>query len=394
MRRSWISRVLTFTAATVAVAGLMPAAAAAHPPVTPSAVVLNVQTYNLDLGADLTPLFGATSLPGMAAAAAGIYADVEASKPAERMQAIADIIAAQPPEVVGLQEVATWQVAPYSVVGGYPVATGPYMTTYDFLGMLLDDLAAAGTPYTAEAEDVTFDSAASVPIAVPISATLAGRYIDRNVILVSNTLERRATISNGQGHNYAAALPVTILGQTIAVHRGWASIDINTRGRMIRFFDTHLEAYGYPPYKDQIRNPQSVELGANASAAVAAGYQAIVVGDMNARPTMCTNWRQPPDPQDLNVVAYGNLQAAGLREVWPLVHSDAPCGPAGWTSGEDSLDGPNTLSHRIDDVFLSNGFSALEAAVVGNTDADRTVSGLWPSDHASTVAKIRLDVAH
>jgi hypothetical protein len=70
-----------------------------------------------------------------------------------------------------------------------------------------------------------------------------------------------------------------------------------------------------------------------------------------------------------------------------------PCDPASWTSGQDSLTGPNTLTHRIDDVFVSSGFSALQSFVVGGTDAERTSDGLWPSDHASTVGKLRLDAA-
>ena len=45
-------------------------------------------------------------------------------------------------------------------------------------------------------------------------------------------------------------------------------------------------------------------------------------------------------------------------------------------------------------MFVGAGFSALKAEVVGDEQADRTPSGLWPSDHASTWAKIRLDNAN
>jgi endonuclease/exonuclease/phosphatase family metal-dependent hydrolase len=78
-----------------------------------------------------------------------------------------------------------------------------------------------------------------------------------------------------------------------------------------------------------------------------------------------------------------------------MVYPKAPCGSVGWTSGQDSLTGPSsTLDHRIDDVFVSKQFSALEAVVVGEEQSDRsTPNGLWPSDHASTWAKIRLDNA-
>ncbi len=359
--------------------------------VTPSAVTLNVETYNLDLGADLTPLFGASDIASLTAAASQIYADMQASLPAERMRAIAAIIARQRPGVAGLQEVAKWAVAPYTMVGGYPVATGPYQTTYDFLGLLLADLARLGAPYEAVSTNVNFDSSV-VPVAIPISATMAARYTDRNVILVSKALLRQASATNPQQGNYQARFSVTLLGQTIPVNRGWASIDISQRGRTFRFFDTHLEAYGLPPLQDQIRNPQAAEL---ASLVTASPYPVAVVGDINARPAMCATWRQPPDPQDANTVAYATLTEAGLSEVWPLVHPKAPCSPASWTSGQTSLAGPvSTLSHRIDDVFLSTGFTALQTSVVGDSVADLSQpDGLWPSDHASTVAKVRLDAA-
>lgn len=367
------------------------ASAAVASPETPAAVTVDVQTYNLDLGADLTPLFGATSLPTLISGAAHIYADVVASEPAQRMAAIAAIIAEQRPDVVGLQEVATWQLAPYALVRGVPVLTGDYQSSFDFLRLLLDDLGSRGVPYEAVSTNTDFDSASAVPIPVPVSATTAARYVDRNVILVSKGLERHASVGNAHNAAFAAAFTVTLLGTVTREDRGWASIDVTERGRTFRFFDTHLEAYGAPPFDDQIRNPQAIEL---AGLADASPYPTVVVGDINARPSMCVTWRQPPDPQDGNIVAYQVLQQARLAESWPLAHPSTPCDPASWTSGQNSLAGPNTLTHRIDDVFVSSGFSALQSFVVGETDAERTQpDGLWPSDHASTVAKLRLDAA-
>jgi len=383
--KRFLSLVVAGAATLAAASG---AGAAAAPLETPAAVTVDVQTYNLDLGADLTPLFGASSLSTLISGAAHIYSDVVASEPVQRMAAIAAIIAKQRPEAVGLQEVATWQLAPYTLVGGVPVLTGAYQSSFDFLGLLLDDLRSRGVPYDAVSANTNFDSASAIPIPVPISATTAARYIDRNVILVSKGLQRHASVGNAQNADFAAAFVVTLLGTVIREDRGWASIDVTERGRTFRFFDTHLEAYGAPPFDDQIRNPQAVEL---AGLADASPYPSVVVGDINARPSMCIIWRQPPDPQDGNIVAYQVLQRAGLAESWLLVHPSEPCDPASWTSGQDNLTGPNTLTHRIDDVFVSSRFSALQSFVVGDTDAERTQpDGLWPSDHASTVAKLRL----
>ena len=377
-------------AAALGLATAVPGTAVAAP-TAPSAVTVDVQTYNLDLGADLTPLFGATDLPSLITGAATVYATVQASQPAERMAAIARIVAGQRPDVVGLQEVAQWATAPWAFVGGYPVPTGAYTTTYDFLALLLDDLAAEGVSYDAVSTDVTFNSQVAVPIAIPISGTTAARYIDRNVVLVRQGSQ--ATAANAHWGNFTATFGIRLLGTPVAVNRGWAGIDISQRGRTFRFFDTHLEAYGVPgTLKDQIRNPQAVEL---AGIVAASPYPTVVVGDINARPTMCADWRVPKQFDDDNVVAYGTLEAAGLTESWPAVHPTAPCAPASWTSGQDSLAGPvSTLSHRIDVVFTSDEFSALQSLVVGDTAAELSQPhGLWPSDHASTVAKLRLDAA-
>jgi endonuclease/exonuclease/phosphatase family metal-dependent hydrolase len=221
-------------------------------------------------------------------------------------------------------------------------------------------------------------------------------FTDRDVILVrSASLSRgRVTLGPAAGHVYSTLLPVSVAGISIAVPRSWVTVDVTVRGRTIRFASTHLEAYGYPPYKDQIRNPQAEQL---ATALAESPYPVVAVGDFNARPTMCAEYR-PGTPEyfeDHNVAAYTTLAATGLREVWPLLHPADPCAGAGWTSGQSALDNASsTLTHRIDDVFVSPGFTALDADVVGDRQSDRTPGGLWPSDHASTWAQIRLDNDH
>lgn len=385
--------VATAVAATTVALTSTTTGVASATPATPSAVTVDVQTYNVDLGADLTPLFGATSFPTLVSAAADVYGTMQASMPAERMSAIARIIAKQRPELVGLQEVAEWATAPYHLTQLGPVLDGPYTVTYDFLAELQSALADAGVPYDVASTDVNFNSETAIPIPIPINGTTAARYVDRNVVLVSQAAKRHATLTNPQHGNFAARFPVSLLGQTIYVDRGWASVDLSDRGRTFRFFDTHLEAYGVPgTLKDQIRNPQAQEL---AGMVEESPYPTVVVGDINARPSMCQTWRQPPAFDDANVVAYSTLEGVGLTESWPLVHPDAPCDPASWTSGSRELDGPDSaLTHRIDDVFVSDEFSALQSFVVGNTQAERSVpDNLWPSDHASTVAKIRLNAA-
>lgn len=391
-------------AVALVVAGGMSATAAPKGPgpSTPSSVVVEVQTYNMYFGANLTPLFTPGANPIVAATA--IWNEMQASKIPERARGVAELIAEEAPDLVGLQEVSTWRSAPAAVggpAGFYP--TGAFETDYEALDLLLADLAALGTSYEMVVANTNFSNAPG-PGSVGPLPIIAGpgpefrlvTFTDRDVILAKkSSLSRgRMQVGDVQSQNFQAELVVNVVGNPVAVPRGWSSADIAVRGRTFTFMNTHFEAYGAPPLSDQIRNPQAEEL---AGVIDTWPYPVVLVGDVNVRPTMCAEYRpgSPQYPGDQNIIAYQTLLDAGLTEVWPMVYPKSPCGSAGWTSGQDALDGPgSTLDHRIDDVFVSAGFSALKAEVVGDEQADRTPSGLWPSDHASTWAKIRLDNAN
>ena len=374
--------------------GVAPGVASGAPrPV--SAVTMDVGIYNVYLGADLNPLFGASSLPDLISRASAIYAEVERTDFPQRAEAIAELVADDAPDVLGLNEVALWETAPWAFVqtpgGPLPVATVPYTPTFDFEQILLDALAAEGEPYTVVATNSNFTSA-TIPIAIPISPTLAARFTDHDLILVRDDALKHLTVSNVRSFNFsdASLFSVNLLGLNVQVDRGWSTVDLTQRGRTFRFVNTHLEAFGTTPLRDEWRNLQAAELVADLETSP---HPLVVVGDINARPTLCQDFRQPPQFQDQNVVAYGLLEDAGLQEVWPLVYERDPCGPASWTSGQDdSLLEPSTLDHRIDVVFVSEEFSALQAETIGEEPDDRTEpDGFWPSDHAGSLAKIRLD---
>ena len=380
----------------VAVSSMVPGVASGAPrPV--SAVTMDVGVYNVYLGADLTPLFGATSLPDLIARAGALYAEMERTDFPQRAEAIAELVAEEKPDVLGLNEVALWETAPWALVqtpaGPLPVATGPYTATYDFEQILLDALAAEGEPYTVVATNSNFSSA-TIPIAIPISPTLAARFTDHDLILVRTDALKHISVSNVRSFNFsdASSFSLNLLGLNVLVDRGWSTVDLTQRGRTFRFVNTHLEAFGATPLRDEWRNLQAAELVADIEASP---HPVVVVGDINARPTLCQDFRQPPQFQDQNVVAYGLLEDAELLEVWPLVHEKDACGPESWTSGQDdSLLAPSTLDHRIDVIFVSEEFSVLQAETIGEETGDRTLpDGFWPSDHAGSLAKIRLDAS-
>ena len=350
-----------------------------------------VETYNMDGGGDLTPLFDPSL--DLITATSTVWAGMVAGDIPTRAKGLARDLAMAQPDVVGLQEVSVWSAAPLDITTQTP--TGPFVVQYDSLASLLAELKALGTPYRAVVMNKTFGNEAfPLPAMTGPNTFSLVTFVDYNVILVrQKSLRHGLRVSNTQSHLYQAALPVSVAGQTIAVTRGWAQADITVKGRTFRFVDTHFEAFGTPPIKDDARNPQAMELAANVKAWEKKHVRVVVVGDINARPTMCTNIART-DPfehtLDQNVKAYGILTKAGLTEVWPALHPKSPCARRSWTSGSRELGDPaGLLTHRIDDVFFSHGVTPLSVRIVG-THTWEMYGGLWPSDHASTYSVLRL----
>jgi endonuclease/exonuclease/phosphatase family metal-dependent hydrolase len=318
---------------------------------------LTIATYNLYLGADLTPLFSASSPQELIQRAGQIYANVVKTDFPSRAEAIAGLLAANPPDVAGLQEVSLWETGPIG---------GPLSPSYDFLELLLAALARHGLTYRPVATNVNFTSDPT-----PISTTTAARLTDRDVIIARADLpSSRLKVSNPESHNFTATLviPSAIPGLSFRVPRGWSAVDVKVRGKTVRFANTHLEAFSPP-----VRNQQAQEL---AAALAGSAAPVVLVGDLNSQP-------------DDTAGAYGTFAAAGYVDAWVVVH-----GPeGGFTAGQAELldNVPSKLDHRIDYVlYQPRGVEAVAAEVIGEELDDRTAAGLWPSDHAGVVATLHL----
>jgi len=336
---------------------------------------VDVGTYNVYLGADLNPLFNASSLPDLIGRAGQVYAAMEATDFPARAEKLADVIAKERPDVLGLQEVAHWATAPGTVAS----PTAPFTTTYDFLDLLLDELAERGVPYRPVATNENFTG--TLPIAADLATGRAtwASFTDRDVIVVRDGLPAKhlsVDATSVTEANFAAHLtiPSGVPGvPAFEVPRGWSSVDVTVKGFSFRFFNTHFEAFG----GDTVRNLQARELAARVSASP---LPTVVVGDINSRPPGCST----------NTVAFQALLDTGLLEVWPVAHRNDRCG--GWTSGQagNLRNAVSTLDHRIDTIFFDpKALTALTADVIGDRKQDRTASGLWPSDHAGSVAALR-----
>jgi endonuclease/exonuclease/phosphatase family metal-dependent hydrolase len=350
-------------------------------PVPPARAIVDVATYNLYLGADLNPLFGADDYLDLIDRAGQVYAAMEATDFTERAGAIAALIAKERPDVVGLQEVALWGTA----TGNIMSPTTGFTTTYDFLALLLDELAGRGVPYEEVATNQNFSG--TLPIALAgtpplFVGTRWAQFTDHDVILVRSGLpQRHLSVDGGSVEEHIfdeqLVIPSGVDGvPDFEVPRGWSSVDVTVKGFTFRFFNTHFEAFDW-----DVRNLQAVEL---AEVIEASPYPAVVVGDINSRPPYCT---------DYNTVAFQTLLNTGLLEVWPVVYPKGKRWCLGHTSGQaaDLLNAESRLDHRIDTImFDPDALTAIRTEVIGDERRDRsTPSGFWPSDHAGSVATLK-----
>ena len=343
-------RVLAVAAASLAL--VVPAGAAAapsHPDVT-------VMSRNLYLGADIITAATATDRDQLRQRAAALFGVVRQTNFPLRARAIAREIRATRPDLIGLQEVALWRRTAPGVTNDVRDAR---VVVYDFLALLRRALAARGLRYRASVVQREAD------FEVPTSLGFDVRLTMRDVILARTAKRARVQIRGTRKGTYASLLTVGLPTGPVSSVRGWTAVDATVRSRRFRFVNTHLEAYG-----GEIRERQAAQLlrGPLRSRS----RQAILVGDLNSAP--------------------GDVGAEGLalQAVVGAGFVDAfPAAPP--TDGQDErLDNPvSKLTRYIDHILSRPRLRAIRARVVGDRSRDR-IGGLWPSDHAGTVATLRL----
>ena len=347
-----------------------PPAAAAPPVATPPVHAgreLTAASYNFFLGGDIGSLVTAPTAQQFFVDAAALWQNVQATDFPARAGAIADLLAEEHPDVVGLQEVADWDAVS---------RTGNPVPSDDFLQILLDALAERGTPYRAVATNTNFVSP-QVPIA-PLGVALT--CTDRDVVIVrAGSAGGRVHATNAQPHTYQAGIPVQ--ARTAAGHQGDPGlVDGRRDGRR---GDSALRQHPPRAFNAQVRNLQALELKASLATSP---YPVVLAGDLNSLPSDSGG-------------AYGAMQSIGLADAWSV--AEGPAG--GFTSGQtDPLTNvPSKIDHRIDYVLYdpdgSPSLRAIQAEVLGEDLADRatsTVTGqarlLWPSDHAGVVATLHV----
>src|SRR5919112_2830054 len=194
---------------------------------------LTVMTQNLYLGSPLTPALDprVDTPEEFVAAVAQIYGTALATDFPTRAGAIADTIAQQAPDLIGLQEVTKWVAA-----ATHP---GPTPPSQDFLQILLEQLAERGLDYevAAVARNADIGPAPLVAPRFGCGTTATDCVVslrDRDVILV-NADTPGLHWRDARSGRYDAQQTFTPPGSPpVSFARGWVTIEAKYRGERFR----------------------------------------------------------------------------------------------------------------------------------------------------------------
>ena len=326
-----------------------------------SAVHLTVMTRNMYVGTDVDRAIE-TSDPNQIPFIVGeLWELLLANDYGERARAIAAEIAASRPHVVGLQEVSLFrtQTPADFQLNATDVAI-------DFIPTLLGELAALGAAYELAVQVQATD--VELPRLNPDFTLTDVRLTDFDAIIVRSDVE----VTGIDAATYDAFVPGP---GGIQILRGWTSVDVELRGESFRIVNTHLEPVETAGGVFQAQ--QADEL-----VALLAGESrpTVLLGDLNTEAGSGATYRQ--------------LAGEGFIDAWEL-REGPPASGFTCCHATDLSSDAEQLHKRIDHVMVRN-FEALwpssgpipvRAEIVGDEPADKTASGLWPSDHAGMVVR-------
>lgn len=350
---------------------------------------ITAMTQNLYVGAEILGIAAAPGLCEQMAAADQAVEQVLANDFTQRADALAALIAADEPDVLGLQEVFTVVLSDL---------TGTPTLVENYLELLLAALNDQGANYTVAAVRE------SVPLTVPadsdgscnpespsiLDADYLGTIIDSDVILCRDGVACAFPSGAIFEFNAAADTPAG----PIVIERGWVSVVATVKGRSYRVLNTHLEVDSNADFR-AVQFLQALELAGTLDFLAADGLPQVVLGDFNSDDT--------PEPPTCTLPfpcasSYQVMTAAGFQDAWLLRG-----GPAedGFTCCQDAdlRNIESNLTTRIDQVWARGSSShyggpevrGVRARVLGTFQSDRSVpDGLWPSDHAGVSADLVL----
>jgi endonuclease/exonuclease/phosphatase family metal-dependent hydrolase len=322
---------------------------------------MTVMTLNVYFGTDLSPVFTVTDLPGLIVTIARMWEEVLATDIPARARSIAHQIAAAAPDLVGLQEIARWST-------GTP---GAMSVSHDFLLLILEALQREGAFYTPIAIAKGLDQAGPLD--------LKGNFLqieDRDAVLLRiEPGPTRVRPYNIEARTFTTLFqaPNPVVG-LLQAPRSWIVIDAMLDDQKFRFIETHIESLD-----EAVQVAQNQELVAGSRDTE---LPIIMVGDFNS------NAHQQSDVPD-NTPTYPELIAAGFQDTWDAVNSGDPGNTC--CHAPDLRNIAAELNRRIDLILTRGAITPISAKLVGAEPSVRTASGVWPTDHAGVLAKLRFD---
>lgn len=308
-------------------------------------------TWNIYQGFDVSPLFNPSLTPAqLPEVVTEVFRQFLATNFPARAKEIAKEIASEKPDLIGLQEAVRVRL----------IIPNVRTVTYDFIEVLLEELKELGLKYEVAARNNDVESE------LPDSNGNLLQFLERDAILIRK--DAKLDVIRRQEANFRTNLTIPIAGQPFTILRGWSSIDVKIKGQIFRMINTRLD-----PTVEDIRNVQAFEILSGPANTL---LPVIITGDLNALP-------------DSNTI--GLFINAGFQDVWNKVGE----GP-GFTHEQnpDLLNAITLLVERFDYILFKNGWDPVGAELVGESQKDRTDTGLWPSDHAGVSASLHLDKHH
>lgn len=332
------------TAWCLLIAGVVFSAGVVGPPPPPR---INVMTWNIYYGGG-----------GAAMSLGSAIASARRTNFPQRATTIARSIQQHQPHIVCLQEVAYWRSRTMDFIDP------DTLTEIDFYEILQSRLLARGLIYdiVGSVTTIEFDS-----VEITNGEPIAHRWVERIVMLAkrSSQLHVGDVRERHFDRTYSLGSPPLLL----RFDRGWVSADITFKGRKARYVCTHLEALS-----NGVREDQAAEL---IDWLAGTNLPVVVMGDLNS------------PPAGGGGDAYQQFIDAGYADSWAANHP-LFSGPTCCQSG-NLKNNSSTLSARIDHILLRGALTPISSTRIGDRQADRTPDGLWPSDHAGVVARVRLN---
>ncbi len=316
---------------------------------------LTVLTWNIYLGGDHAPLINA-SPQELPARMLTLWRQVRRTFFPSRARSMAAIIARTQPDVIGLQEAMRWSIDPRPKLGVSVPAT-----VYDFIPLLLGELAALGAFYVLAARSPGVD------VLLPTTEGFDVHFEDALAILVRVPMPGEALAwSNPRAERFSASLPVRIGEQKLSLSRQWTSVDIRKGAHAVRFVNVHIE-FASP----NVRDAQCAEV--LSGPAEPTDRPVVLVGDFNAKAEESSIWKM--------------FAEAGFTDAFSVAGE----GPGvTWGQAEDLRNPETTLDQRLDWILYRGKVRAISSVVVGAEPRERTPEGMWPSDHAGVLARVHL----